>query len=305
MLRIDYLRGPKIATCQIGGRRFEAKGMPAIYRLVTLLWLHGHGGEAFEVWDDQSPFGNPGGRAMHGRVQNWASFKTPKGAPMFRMRSKPDPDFTPEQRAVAVAAAGTVVPCDTDSRRTPAPGSAIRPSDGSPPGPAGGKVPLHGACRGQQAGGGIGLGHFIKESDMALTPKQKVFAQEYLIDLNAKAAAIRAGYSAKTAKQKGYALLQNDQIAETVEAAIKVRSERTEVDQDWIIERLVENVERAMQIKPVLDGQGKPTSEHAYQGSVANKALELLGRHQGMFTDNIKLSGGLRTTHEEALKELE
>ena len=54
-----------------------------------------------------------------------------------------------------------------------------------------------------RAGGGIGLGHFIKESDMALTPKQKVFAQEYLIDLNAKAAAIRAGYSAKTAKQKG------------------------------------------------------------------------------------------------------
>ena len=94
-------------------------------------------------------------------------------------------------------------------------------------------------------------------------------------------------------------------IQEAVTAAKQARSERTQVNQDWIIERLVENVERAMQLVSMTDRDGKPTGEHTYQGSVANKALELLGRHEGMFTDNIKLSGGLKTTHEEALKELE
>ena len=87
------------ATCEVAGRRFETKGPAPIYRMATLLWLHGLGGAAFEVWDDLSPFGKPGGLAMRGRVRNWASFKTPDGSPRFAMQSKPDPDFTPVQRA--------------------------------------------------------------------------------------------------------------------------------------------------------------------------------------------------------------
>ncbi len=47
------------ASCQVVDRRFEAKGPAPIYRLVTLLWLHGHRGNEFEVWDDLSPFGIP------------------------------------------------------------------------------------------------------------------------------------------------------------------------------------------------------------------------------------------------------
>lgn len=140
---------------------------------------------------------------------------------------------------------------------------------------------------------------------MSLNPKQARFVEEYLLDLNAAEAARRAGYSKRTAKQKGYELLHMPKIEEAVTAAKQARSERTQADQDWIIERLVENVKRAMQLEPVTDREGKSTGEHVYQGSVANKALELLGRHEGMFTDNIKLSGGLKTTHEEALKELE
>ncbi len=123
--------------------------------------------------------------------------------------------------------------------------------------------------------------------------------------MNATAAAIRAGFSKKTAKQQGYKLLQRPEVQEAVAVAIQARSERTKADQDWIVERLVENVERAMQLVPMTDCEGKSTGEHVYQGNVANKALELLGRHEGMFTDNLKLSGGLKTTHEEALKELE
>ncbi len=67
------------AWCEVADHRFEAKGPAPIYRVVTLLWLHGHGGAGFEVWDDVSPFGGPGGLAMRGRVRNWASFETPNG----------------------------------------------------------------------------------------------------------------------------------------------------------------------------------------------------------------------------------
>ena len=98
--------------------------------MVTLLWLHGHGGAAFEVYDDLSPTGKPGGLAMRGKVRNWANLETPKGMPMFRMKSKPDPDFTPEQRASVAKAAGVVDSCDADSRLPFAPGCATRLPDG-------------------------------------------------------------------------------------------------------------------------------------------------------------------------------
>ncbi len=87
-------------------------------------------GAAFEVWDDVSPFGKPGGLAMTGRVRSWASFETPRGMPMFRMKSKPDPDLTLEQRAAVAKAAGVVVSWDADSRETLSPGCTASPSDG-------------------------------------------------------------------------------------------------------------------------------------------------------------------------------
>jgi hypothetical protein len=141
MIRIDMTRQdtrhldkcrrhPGRAICEVAGGRFETRGPAPIYRMATLLWLHGHGGEEFEVWDDLSPFGKSGGLAMTGRVRNWASFETPKGMPMFRMKSPPDPDFTPEQRATVAKAAGVVISCDAVSRDTPTPGCATSPSDG-------------------------------------------------------------------------------------------------------------------------------------------------------------------------------
>ncbi len=123
-------RHPGRASCEVAGRRFEATGPAPIYRIATLLWLHGHSGAEFEVWDDVSPFGKPGGLALRGKVRNWASFETPKGTPMFKMQSKPDPDFTPEQCEIAAKAAGVVVSTDADSRGTLAPGCATRHSDG-------------------------------------------------------------------------------------------------------------------------------------------------------------------------------
>ena len=141
MIRIDLTRQninhpdrqkrhPSRASCEVDGRRYETTGPASIYKIVTLLWLHGHDGEPFEVWDDLDPFDNPGGLALRGRVRNWASFETPKGSPMFRMKSKSNPNFTPEQRTTAAKVAGVVVSCDADSRKTLSPGRTTRPSDG-------------------------------------------------------------------------------------------------------------------------------------------------------------------------------
>ncbi len=118
------------ASCDVVGRRFEAQGPAPIYKLVTLLWLHSHGGARFEVYDDVSPTGRPGGLAMTGRVRSWA--RLVKGKPNFTRKSQPAPDFTPDERHVIAQAAGKVV--DFDGTR-PASGlsgavCATSPSDG-------------------------------------------------------------------------------------------------------------------------------------------------------------------------------
>lgn len=71
-----------------------------------------------------------------------------------------------------------------------------------------------------------------------LKGKQAAFVLEYLKDLNATQAAIRAGYSAKTAGQIGDENLKKPQIAEAIEKAKAERSERTKVDADWLLTRL-------------------------------------------------------------------
>ncbi len=92
--------------CEVAGRRFEAEGPAPIYKLATLLWLHGHGGVGFEVWDDLDPFGNPGGLALTGRVRNWA--RLVNGKPGFNRQAQSEEDFTPEERTAIAQAAGTV-----------------------------------------------------------------------------------------------------------------------------------------------------------------------------------------------------
>lgn len=118
-----------------------------------------------------------------------------------------------------------------------------------------------------------------------LTPKQQQAVEEYLVDFNQTQAVIRAGYSAKTAAQIASRLFSLVKVQDALAARIEQRAEHTEIDQDWVIAKLVENVNRAMQAVPVLDRDGEPTGEYTYQGAVANKALELLGRHTGGFTE--------------------
>ncbi len=70
------------------------------------------------------------------------------------------------------------------------------------------------------------------------TDKQKRFVQEYLIDLNATAAAKRAGYSEKTAYSQGQRLLKNVEVQAAIQKAEQERSERTEISADRVLEEL-------------------------------------------------------------------
>lgn len=126
---------------------------------------------------------------------------------------------------------------------------------------------------------------------MALTARQQRFCEEYLVDLNGTQAAIRAGYTAHCANRTAVKLLSNTDIQATIQAGREAARRRTEVTVDYILRRLRENVERAMQCEQVLDSQGEPTGEYRYEGNVANKALELLGKHLGMFRDKVELTG--------------
>lgn len=89
---------------------------------------------------------------------------------------------------------------------------------------------------------------------MALTKKQRLFVDEYLIDLNATQAAIWAGYSTRRATEIGYQLLQRPEVAQAIQAAMAERSKRTEVEADYVIRRLREIDE--MDVLDILEDDG-------------------------------------------------
>jgi len=109
-----------------------------------------------------------------------------------------------------------------------------------------------------------------------MTPKQQRFVAEYLIDLNATQAAIRAGYAKSGASVEGVRLLANAKVAAAVAAAQVKRSERTEVTQDYVLNSIVAIME-----------ERKGVGEHS-NPQAALKAAELLGRHLAMFTDKVE-----------------
>ena len=124
----------------------------------------------------------------------------------------------------------------------------------------------------------------------ALTPKQELFVMEYVVDLNGKQAAIRAGYSARTAEVQASRLLSHVKVQTAIRKAQESLVERVEISQEWVIDRLREIVERSMACVPVMGAKGKETGVYSFQGAVANRALELLGKHIGMFVDRKELT---------------
>ena len=88
-----------------------------------------------------------------------------------------------------------------------------------------------------------------------LTTKQQLFVMEYVVDLNGKQAAIRAGYSARTAEVQASRLLRHVKVQAAVKQAQVSLVERVELRQEWVIDRLREIVERSMAAVPVVCGR--------------------------------------------------
>ena len=125
-----------------------------------------------------------------------------------------------------------------------------------------------------------------------LTAKQKAFVAEYLIDLCATQAAIRAGYSEKTARSQGQRMLTNVDIARAVATGQARRSERTEVTQDYVLTAIKDTIEQ-------YRGGGEGSNPNAVL-----KGAELLGRHLAMFTDKVvaDVNHGLQEMDDDALE---
>lgn len=100
-----------------------------------------------------------------------------------------------------------------------------------------------------------------------LPARQKLFCEEYLVDLNATQAAIRAGYKKKTARSQGQRLLTNVDIQKYISELQKQQSERTGITADTVLKEL----------------EKIALSDVEVSGKEKIKALELLGKHLGMF----------------------
>lgn len=126
-----------------------------------------------------------------------------------------------------------------------------------------------------------------KNKPKKLTPKQSLFVKEYLVDLNATQAAIRAGYKKSTAYSIGAENLTKPVIQEAIQKQIKKREEKTELNAEWVLKKLETIANRCMQEEEVISKDG-PTGEYKFDSSGANKAIELIGKHLKMFTDKIE-----------------
>lgn len=136
---------------------------------------------------------------------------------------------------------------------------------------------------------------------MSINEKQQRFCDEYLIDLNGTQAAIRAGYSEKTARQMGSENLSKPDIIEYLNSKRAEIAEKAELSQEWVLRRLKEISDRCMTAEPVMkfdyeEKQLKETGEYTFDSSGANKATELIGKHLGMFVNRVDL-----TTKDESL----
>ena len=162
-----------------------------------------------------------------------------------------------------------------------------------------------------------------------LTDKQKLFAHEYLIDLNATKAAIRAGYSKKTADKIGSQLLGKTRVKKAVDLAIKKRSQKLEITADQVLQEIAKSAfsnildyvtvakdgaayvdltkltrEQAAAISEITvdtfidktDVIDRDVKRIRLKLNDKTKSLDQLGKHLKLFTDKVEVGGSLLET---------
>jgi len=158
-----------------------------------------------------------------------------------------------------------------------------------------------------------------------LTPKQRLFVAEYLKDLNATQAAIRAGYSERTANEQGARLLAKVSVRQAVDIALAQRVDDVKIDAAWVLKRLADEATadiadlydergellpvqdwpliwrqglvQGIDVEELFEGKGK---DRVKIGTVRKirldnrvKRLELIGKHIGVnaFQEQVKVTG--------------
>ena len=130
---------------------------------------------------------------------------------------------------------------------------------------------------------------------VALNDKQQRFCDEYLIDLNATQAAIRSGYSKKTAYSQGQRLLKHDEVKAYIEARMAEKDKELIADQDEVLKYLTNVLRGKSQSEiVVVENIGDFTSEarliqKAPDEKERLKAAELLGKRYNLFSDKMKV----------------
>lgn len=126
------------------------------------------------------------------------------------------------------------------------------------------------------------------------------FCQEYVIDYNGAKAAIRAGYKEANARSQASALLTNPNILSRVRELQHEQVERLAVTQDFVVVQLIDTYNCCREPTPVREydresGEWVETGMYQFDSKGALRALELLGKHLGMYNDKLQLSGKVDT----------
>ena len=130
---------------------------------------------------------------------------------------------------------------------------------------------------------------YTQKANDALSIKQRMFCDEYLVDLNGTQAALRAGYSASCATSQASRMLQLDKVQQYLEAKRRKLEIKTEMSAQYVLQNLKDVAERCMSAQPVVNMAGKPVLDengnpvYRFDSAGANKALELIGKHLGVF----------------------
>jgi phage terminase small subunit len=130
-----------------------------------------------------------------------------------------------------------------------------------------------------------------KTAYLQLPAKRQKFVDEYVKDCNGTQAAIRAGYSKKSAQVQSAQLLSIPIVKQAVEEKQAEIAKKNELTAEWVISKAKKVIERSLQEEPVYDHEGNPTGIYKFDAAGANGALKILAKYLGMDKSTVKHEG--------------